>query len=407
MFWIYIIQAMIWYYLLVKLSKDVLNPFAVSASIWLLGAALSQLRLSDLISQWNVETHIIVHIFAYVVIVCGFLFSDDKNSLFDNNLICIFESRYKYISRILFLIAFICAILEWSVNGFYIPILLKSGADLKGGLVGISGVHYGTVCFPYFSLVALFELLFDENSKYYDKIYNSIVIILTVCHTIFIQISRGDLLIIILGALIIVHGKFRIHFKYLVFLGIAIIFILLALMLIRVQNESSLVYTAVGRNPYVSAIYMYIATCFENLNSLVEHGSPYTIVYITILKPIFEVLDLPLTVSYLEYNVEFFNARTMIYGFYHDLGIVGVGMYSFCIYIAVGIIYRKARHDRRYLLLLAALQKSIYVTFFGNYFTGVVCASFPFFVVWILCICMGTSQNTRSKMTSRETCSIA
>ena len=50
-------------------------------------------------------------------------------------------------------------------------------------------------------------------------------------------------------------------------------------------------------------------------------------------------------------------------------------------YFTLGVIYRKAKYDRRYLLLLAALQKSVYVIFFGNYFTGTVGTSFPFVVI--------------------------
>ncbi|EOS81953.1 hypothetical protein C817_00124 [Dorea sp. 5-2] len=387
MFWIYVIQTIIWYYLLVKVSKDILNPFAISATLWFLGAALSQLRLSELIARWGIQTHFVVHIFAYVVIVCGFLFSK-RNNIRGNKSTCLFLKQYKYVSRFFFGIALTCTVLEWMVNGFCIPILLDSGSDLKSELVAISGIHYGTVCFTYFSLVALFELLFDENSNKRDRIYNRIVILLTLFHALFIQMSRGDLLIIIFGALLLIHGKYRIRFKYLVLLVGCVLLSLLALMLVRVQNTDSLVYTAVETNPYVSAIYMYIATCFDNLNSLIEQGSPYTLIYITILKPIFEVFNFTVPIPYLEYSVEFFNAKTMIYGFYHDLGTIGVVMYSFCIYSLVGTIYKKTKYDERYLLLLAALQKSIYVTFFGNYFTGTVCTTFPFIVVWMLCMCM-------------------
>ena len=75
MFWVYIIQAFFWYVILVKRSKDILNPFAISSIIWLGCAGISQLQLSDLISTWGIEMHIVVFTCAYTIIFCGLIFS--------------------------------------------------------------------------------------------------------------------------------------------------------------------------------------------------------------------------------------------------------------------------------------------------------------------------------------------
>ena len=134
------------------------------------------------------------------------------------------------------------------------------------------------------------------------------------------------------------------------------------------------------------AFYLYFATCFDNLNSLINNGSPMTICYATILKPILDVFNIQLNIPLTEYQYSFFNAKTMIYYFYHDLGIIGVIIFTSIIYLVVLRVYKKAKYDSNYLLLLAALQKSIFMVFFGNYFTGVFCPSFPFIVIWLLCI---------------------
>lgn len=47
---------------------------------------------------------------------------------------------------------------------------------------------------------------------------------------------------------------------------------------------------------------------------------------------------------------------------------------------------RKAKKDSRYVLLLAVLQKSLYMSFFGNYFTGEFIIMWPYIITAILVI---------------------
>ena len=390
MFWLYIIQAIFWYLILVRRSKDILNPFAVSTIIWLGCAGISQWQISDLITKWEFETHITVHACAYSIILCGLIFSDKEYKFHYKVTDSVFTSKFRILGIAFFLISLSCAIYEWKINDFIVPILSDtSSGDLKSELQAVSGIHYGTICFPYFSLVAFYEILFNRKS---NKFFAGLVIAVTLGYTLFVQVSRGDLLIILLGMLLLFHAKYQIRVKYLAVLGGGLLLIMCLFMLVRVRNSQSLVYTAVEGNPYFSSIFMYIATGFENLNSLVKHGSPYTVIYATILKPILDVARLKMNIEFLNFEVVFFNAKPIAYSFYHDLGIAGVIIYTFVIYSIVGFIYKRAKYDRRYLLLLAALQKSIYVIFFGNYFTGTVGTSFPFVIIGILAFSMRRSR---------------
>ena len=171
-------------------------------------------------------------------------------------------------------------------------------------------------------------------------------------------------------------------------------------MILRMENLTSIVFSA-SSNPLVSSIYMYIATCFANLNQLIEVGSPYTIITATILKPIFEVLNLNLPTEILDINLLFFNAKTYLYTFYHDLGILGIIVYPMIIYSIIGVLYKKSKTKAKYILLLAALQKSMYTIFFSNYFSGTFGILFPFIVIaFLLALLPSKSQKTISSSTT-------
>lgn len=391
MLFLYLTQAVLWYFVLAERTKDTLNPFAISFFSWMGGAAISQLKLSELVGRWCIEMHILVHLCGYVIIIAGLLFSRKEKVFYYAQTDCIVNWKYKIAARVFTVCAFTCAYIEWYASGFYIPLLHgTAGGDLKAGIVAISGVHYGTVCVPYCALLSLFELLNDKKS---NKVLHTVVIALTIAYVLGVQMSRGDLLIIVFGGLLLVHTKKNIRISQMLIIGGGIVAILIGIMLVRVQNMESLVFTATS-NPYMSSIYMYIATCYDNLNSLVANQNHFTFVFVSIIKPICDVINLEIPIQILDYNVVFFNAKTFLYGFYHDLGTFGGVLFPAAIYGLIGVIYRKARIDGRFILFLAALQKSIWMLFFGNYFTGTVVTTFPLVLIFLLCCLM---PKTREK----------
>ena len=388
---LYIIEAASFYWLLYKNTNDILNPFAITLGSWLGAAGISQLNIGGILPDWELMTHITVQAFALTVFLIGSRRNKSSGEYYYSNLTIKFNNKFIIASRVVFLVSFICALIEWKSNGFVITIFNSSTADLKGDMIALSGIHYGTVCLPYCALVSLYEIYFRKNKKKSTWIYNISVIASCVFYSLFIELSRGSMLIIILGGILLTHSRFRIKFSKLVRYALMLTLLMVILMMIRIQNRDSFIYTATGTYEWWSPIYLYVATCFDNLNTLIKSGTPMTLCYATVLKPILDVFNIDLNIPIIEYNYSFFNARTMIYSFYHDLGIIGVVIYSFIIYMVVSRIYRRAKYDSRYLLLLAALQKSIYMVFFGNYFTGVFCPSFPFIVIWFLGIISQTN----------------
>lgn len=385
MLFFYLLQAILWYFVLAMRSKDTLNPFAISIFSWMGGAAVSQLNLSELIGKWCLEMHILVCVCSYAIIITGLIFSKREKNFYYIQTDCVVNWKYKIAARSFLICAFACALIEWYASGFYIPLLHgNAGEDLKAGVIAISGVHYGTVCVPYCALLSLFELLNDKKS---NKIFHVSIIAITVAYVLGVQMSRGDLLIIIFGGLLLMHTKKDIKISQMVVIGGGIVAILIGIMLIRLQNMESLVFTATS-NPYLSSIYMYIATCYDNLNSLVSNQNHFTVAFVSIIRPICDVINLDIPIQILNYNVVFFNAKTFLYSFYHDLGILGGVLFPTIIYGAIGVTYKKVRIDGRFLLFLAALQKSIWMVFFGNYFTGTVVTTFPLVLIFILCCLM-------------------
>lgn len=361
----------------------------------MLCAGLAQLHLSSISRSWCFETHIAVHLFFYTVIICGFLFmrhSNNNNKKYEVN----FTKAFTYSYFVLIIVVVLCSLLEWKANNFSIAILdtTKSG-DLKSGRTALTGIHYFSLCLPYCALISFFCLLYGGHK--YIKLH-IMVIIYAFCYAILIEISRGTLLIMFLGMLLIYHSKKRLNFVKLFGVGFIVLALLCVLMVIRLQNNSSLVFTAIEGNMYLSSIYTYIETPFLNLDQLITNGSPYSMVYATVLRPLCQVLRLQLDFNYLEYDTYFFNARTIIYGFYHDMGLLGILLFTLIIYIIVGYIYNSAKHSARWVLMLAALQKAIYMPVFGNYFTGTVANSFPFVVVFLLTLLLKTKPTNYTAM---------
>ncbi len=390
------IEAIYLYIILYKKHKDMLNPFGISCVIMLITAAISLLNPGNILSKWHILTHLSVQAFSLVVFAIGFIqpVNEKKNNVRFINISTLGNSKFLSYSVYFFLISFVCALYEWYKNGLIVTLINSdSTIDLKSELISFSGVHYGTVCLPYCAVISFYKLLYIKMSKK-KFVLNILVIAFTIFYELFVEMSRGTMLILLLSLIVIYDRKKKISVIKLLRYGALIIAFMILFMMIRVANRNSLVYTGTGGYTWWSPVYMYIGTCFDNLNTLVTSNNKLTLGYITVLKPILEVLGFELNIEYIQYNYFFFNARTMLYPFYHDLGVLGVVIFTAIIYSVVAFIYKKSTYDDRYLILFASLQKCIFMPFFGNYFTGVFCNTFPFIAIWFLIV---LSDNLRFK----------
>lgn len=375
------IVAFIYYY---KKTHDILNPFGIVLGIWYIVAGIANLNLSKIETQWNIIMYFVVALFPLMIIIVA---SVGKITTLSREKFKRVELSNCYIifSRIVFAICVICAFVEFKQQGFVVAFMadLEGTADAKSLVQYVSVWHYGTSFLPYCSICAFYELLFKKIKNRFDIIFLLAEVILPILHSLFITISRGSLLIIVLGMVYILSRKIDIRPSMFFSVTIAIIIVFVLIMQIRV-NQASFVYNVIHGHPVISSIYAYTALNFNNLNLLIKNGSSWLIVNrtfggITQLLGLYSFFNIPST-----YMTRFFNAMPICYAFYDDLGILGVALYTCIIYGIVKILYNKSNSNQNYMILFAALQKAIWMSIFGNYFSQYRVILFPYIVLAIM-----------------------
>lgn len=375
----FILLGITFYFIMYRKTKDILNPFGISSFLWLFVAAFANLRLSYLQSQWGIEMHFIVIAAAIAIFMAGVLTVPYSDIFYYPKESVHITGSYKKLTRFVFILSIICAVMEWKNSNYYISNFSQVvGADLKVGLEGISVVHYGTILLPYCALYSFYELIFDNKKGRFSNCYNFFVICTAALFSYFVLVSRGTLLIIVMGIIYMYHCKFRLKSWKVLTLIILVLLGFIYMASIRLVS-SSLVFTAATKSSGFNAIYTYATFSFENLNKLVEQGSPFTIIYCSILRHILQLVNLD-TLNIIEFNTAFFNTRTFLYEFYYDMGFFGTFIYPFSIYLFIGFLYRKIRNNGANILILASIQKGIFTIFFANYLSGMLVIIWPIVV---------------------------
>lgn len=376
------IFTFIYYY---KKTRDILNPFGIVIAIWCMVAGIANLNLSHLETQWNVVTYLVVILFPLMIM---FVAEVGKINVFDRTRYDRIELSNCYIlcSRFVFLICVVCAFVEFKAQGYSIGLFtdLDGVSDAKTTIQSVPIWHYGTIYLPYCSISAFYELCFSKIKSKTSILFLLIEFILPILHSLFIIVSRGTLLIIILGVVYIWSRKFKIKVSK---LAAIIAFILAAFVLImqlRVNYSGSLVYSVIEGHTIISVIYSYTALNFNNLTLLTQNGSSWTIINrtfggITQLLGMYGWFKLPDT-----YMTVFFNALPICYYFYDDLGLIGVVLYTTIIFSVVKKLYNKCNVNQNYMILMASLQKAIWMSIFGNYFCQYRVTLFPYIVLAIM-----------------------
>jgi len=392
--------AVTYYYYFYKKTKDILNPVGMILVIWCVTAAISALYLLPLQEPWG---------FRMVVVVIGKTFAvfwAGRRVLpeFKDNYVLeeiYIPNIFFIITRAIFFISLVCVLIEWRFNDFMLPGLatisgVEGVGDIKSLMEGLPVIHYGSILMPFCGIFAFFELKYTKGRKLF-----SILVLLTalVFYSYLIQISRGSLLTIFLGCLYIQHKKKPISFKLLAPLISIVLTAFVGIARFRVVEGSMVFQSIEGESPFavlVSPIVTYIGYNFENLRKLVEYDShSYTFFHLTFM-PIYHILGMRGGLNLTLFDTKFFVARTYIYPFYHDLGLLGVIIFPFLISAFVSLIYRKSRRNKpEYIILLAALQRAIVYVFFGNYFFG------EFILIWPYLVAVVVMKSLKYKLTKQ------
>ncbi len=379
-----------------KIRRDVLHPVAILSSIWFFSAGIASLQWGVYQHEWTLSVHAII---ISVGICCWFIgFWAIKKTrptiLVDDPI----NNVYLLTTRLLFVFCFLFVVYIFNKNGMSFNGLQSiEGTDLKTNvgesLTGISSLEsYIMNLFPFCAVYSFFELVYGEEGNKHIK-YNAFVILIIVYYCLRVIYSRGTLLYLLLGFLFIYNSKKKLSIKVLAGLMVGIVVLLGIIMTVRVFS-GSVVYSQVRHihNPVLSSAYNYIAYSFENFSIIAEEGSRYKI-FANVFQSFYKLLGIYKPDQVISNNVVgVFNSLTWLSSFYDDLGVFGTILYPSIISLILSRWYNKSLYNKYYVLLLAVLQKAIFVPFFGNYFLTTMSVMFPYFVTGFICImCRKTS----------------
>jgi len=380
------------YVILFIKTKDPLNPNALFLLFWLFTASLSSFEFfydQNIQKSWSIEMKLVVLFSAVAFFIPSFFLTkfslkkSSKNKLY-------FSYLYRKSISILFFLGITSFFIRFRINK-YVPTLFLNSSDIKHLVPqSIPILNYFELLLPYLSLVAIFEIIYAHNLKTTRKYFLIFIYISGLFYSLFYLVSRGSLIIIITGTFYIIYRYTNISTKKIVLFFLIFIILTSAFSIVRL-NEQSLVLNRFDNNNNInmiaSSIYTYTAYNFENLRKLVDDNFKKTGILYSgkfLLYPFFKNEYQNNVFNFIEKNTIFFNARTYLYGFYHDLGFFGIILYPFLLGIIITLITNISYFDSYFILIIALLQKAIYFSFFGNYFFGELVIFFPYFILFLI-----------------------
>lgn len=404
MIYFYVISSFLIYSLFYFRTKDWLNPLGLGSALWLFFAGIASYEPffdTSIQQSFAFETHVAIFFAAVFFSLPGVLSkSNYPNKIYINSKFKkIFFSNmyYLFINTVAFLV-----LLSFFVrfgDTLFTPAFFGNAAegDLKEAVAdAIPFIHYFDYLTPFVALVLLFEVKVNVLIGLRRTLFIYLYILFCFFSIVFYKVSRGDLLILVVGWLYISYyvSFFKQERKSLVrrfSLPLFFIFVFIFVGYVRVSVESrvSTHFESVDYS-FFSQIYTYIAFNFQNINSLVLSDGEHTYIFGVwrfLLRYIYGD-NYNYIFNVVEHDTLFFNAKTFIYYFYHDLGVFGVVLYSFLIGAFLQKVYTLFYNDFRFVIALAFLAKPIFFLFFANYFFAEFIILYPylfaFFVIYLL-----------------------
>lgn len=364
-------------------NKDIFHPGSIFLFFWFFTCGLSCIDYNDFMNPWCVEMYVVTIISGLSFWIGTFVFLKKRD--FKKFKPIKLGKEFNIILYVLFFFCFSAMLTEWVNGGMHLNLFETSEGvfDQKNEIDGdIGGLHYGTIFLPFLAILFYYKVLNSSNTFKSDFI----IIFIIIMSSIFIKLSRGDLLIYILSFIFLYSRYYRLNIKLLILSIFIIVFMFLGIMSFRVSN-TSIVFSTTS-NPYISVFYSYIATCFANLNDYIIINDNYHFFGNATLSPIWTLTGMK---DILQVNqtsqIDTFNASVYLYDFYHDYKLIGVVFFPFLLGIILSKIYFNILFKNSlWVILLASLQKAIYVSFFGNYFFGELVLLFPYILIYLIII---------------------
>lgn len=371
--------AMFVYLLFYKIAKDPMNPVGIMISIFTLMAGVCHLNLGAYQEAWCNKTYMLILLSIFTMTVTGLVLVKPKRArcIFTENAtnFCISETQRSHFKKWIYFIVVICLICSIrtmaevgvSFNNIFHAAAIGHKGDWR--LSSSSLVEYFTFMLPSVSVACYFILQFSDVVSWKDKVFCYGTMVYTVLFTTFVMVSRGTVIILLLGCLYIRHRKKHFSIAHIIRTALVIAFLFGLFSTVRWADYNSgteAVYSGKTNSFIFNSVYNYIVYCFQNFDVLVRRGSPMTR-YMYNLAPIAKMLGLydQTKITYL--SIKGFNACIFLTGAFHDLGTFGVFLYSMIDVIIIGTLYNLSNKNEAYSICLGILQRGIFVLFFAEY----------------------------------------
>lgn len=390
------------YVALYKKNQDKISPGGMFCFLWFSTAALASIEMfknSYLQVEWELETYVVIVLSGLIFFFTYYVMTTKFKPIVCDKLR--FSFQYKIVFDIFVVLSIIATVYRFFDEGINLEKLwtFQDEFDAKTNLAEATPfIFYFEMLTPYLALAGLFEFYFNDYCKPARRIWLFFYVLYALfVYSLVLNISRGTALVIILGFIFI-----RSRIKQYTWLNIvatltALIAFLIGSAFIRMNSESfamSYMGESVLEQAF-SSIYTYVAFNFENLNQLVAHNIEPTYIYYSmkfLLWPFLKDDYLANKMGLYDFDTLYFNARTYLYAFYHDLGLIGCLLYTFLISLFISLIELKAKSYQSFYLPLMALQKPIFFAFFGNYFFGELILLVPILFLFFLAYLMALAH---------------
>ncbi len=385
--------ALTTYLFLARRTRDLLAPSALLCLFWFGAASLADvtaLKDPSLQRPWELESYAAVYLCGLSMFVPG-LMQGRQRTVQPVHLEP--SAIFRNVTTAMMWLSIAAVGARLYTFGFSLEqLILEFGSiDLKNEMSeAIPGVHYFEIMTPFLCLCAIFELSVSTRmSKFRRMALIAYVFYAVVIYSLVLAVSRGTLLVILTGGLYFYARNSQLRFVNLLFIGVLIVAGMSGLSFLRMSSES-LTNSILGEDPvmtFISPIYSYVAFNFDNFNSLVQADIHPTYVLHSLkflLWPIFKSDYESGAIMLTNYDTLFFNARTFLYPFYHDLGLLGCVLYPGLISLFLTLLRNSISKNTGRIILLMGLQKSIWFAFFGNYFFGELTIFIPLFVLGLI-----------------------
>ena len=373
-----VMYSIISYWYFYKMTKDSINPFGISILIYMIMYGLCTLNLSIYQTQLLLGTHVMCWIPALIIFIIGYYYAYNYRSVFCEEILPIVTPNYR---RIMWFVS-VLSLVAIAYLIFTREIDLKVDISQAGALnarkeevterifAGAGIIGKLAQLYPFTMIFIAYDLIFNDRMTLLARNIEIVYCVLCAIYTLFVLASRGTFLLPVIAILYLLNKRYHFKARTIAIILLTVVFLFTLYMGIRVVKESAVFSGAFTANRTFNSVYNYFALSFNNFDQLVRRGSPFTIVSFSHIS-LSKLLGIYDESKFILAHTDFFNSRTFLYGFYHDLGLGGIILYTTLIFVIIGKVYILSKKKKPYLILLLSMfGKALFVMSFGNYFFG-------------------------------------